>query len=456
MITIGVIIFTSWALYDRTSQILDANLRERLLSIVTTASTEFDSNDVEQLHVEEDWKKPEWAKVVHQMEKIRKNNSKILFVYMFRKSPTDPKNMEFVADSHSIDPYAKMDINNDGVIDDGDQLNWPGQPYDVTDIPETFEAYNGPTTNKDIYSDQWGPVLTGYSPIKDASGTVVAILAVDIKAGDFAIITSQTLQPFIIFIVVLSFIITLLLLTVIFFWNRNANYLKSLDKLKTEFLSLATHQLQSPLTSIIGYVSLLLEGIYGNLEVKQKEVLGNILDASKSLSHVIDDFLNVSKIESGGMRYEKIKFDFDEIVSSIVKELSIVAERKGMKIVYVNDKKGPYTVFGDKEKLKQVVLNLTDNAIKYSKQGTIKIEVGKIGRGVIFAVKDNGIGISKEGLATLFQKFARGSGSKMNTKGSGIGLYLAKEIAVAHGGAVWAESEGEGKGSVFFINLPMA
>ena len=124
-LTIIVIAFVSWTFYVKTSKVLDTNLRERLLSIATTAVVGFDPNDIEQLRVENDWKKPEWAKVVHQMEKIRKNNSNIVYVYMFRKTDTDPTKMEFVSDSHSIDPYAKIDANNDGVVDEKDQLQWP-------------------------------------------------------------------------------------------------------------------------------------------------------------------------------------------------------------------------------------------------------------------------------------------------------------------------------------------
>jgi signal transduction histidine kinase len=110
-------------------------------------------------------------------------------------------------------------------------------------------------------------------------------------------------------------------------------------------------------------------------------------------------------------------------------------------------------VNGDKEKIRQVVLNFIDNAIKYTKTGSVDVSVHKNGDKVVFAVKDTGMGMTPEIKATLFQKFARGDGARMNTTGSGLGLYLAKEIVEAHKGRVWVESDGAGKGSTFAMEL---
>lgn len=231
--------------------------------------------------------------------------------------------------------------------------------------------------------------------------------------------------------------------------------LKSLDKLKTEFLSLATHQIRSPLTAIKGYASMVIDGDFGVINDKAKEAVDRIFQSSNNLALIIEDFLNVSKIESGGMKYEKVNFDLAEIASFMAKDLSIVAEKHGLKLAYNDDKNAPYTVNGDKEKLRQIVLNFIDNAIKYTKTGSINVSLSRKKDKVIFAVKDTGVGITPEIMATLFQKFARGDGARMNTAGSGLGLYVAKEIVEAHNGRVWAESEGRDKGSTFFMELPI-
>lgn len=229
--------------------------------------------------------------------------------------------------------------------------------------------------------------------------------------------------------------------------------LKDLDRLKTEFLSLASHQLRSPLTAIKGYASMILEGDYGKTTKKVEEAVLKIFQSSNNLQIIVEDLLNVSKIEQGGMKFEMIDFDFAEVVKSVTKDLSINANTKNIKLDYVTDLNKKFIVNGDQIKLRQVVLNFVDNSIKYTKEGNIKTQIIEKDGKVIFSVKDTGVGITPDVIPTLFQKFNRGDGARMNTSGSGLGLYLAKEIVRAHGGRVWVESEGLGKGSTFFVEL---
>ncbi len=229
--------------------------------------------------------------------------------------------------------------------------------------------------------------------------------------------------------------------------------LKELDKLKTEFLSLASHQLRSPLTAIKGYSSMLVEGDFGKINDKAKEAADRIFTSSSNLAIVVEDFLSVSKIESGGMKYEMIDFDFSEIAESMAKYLSVTAEKKGLKLTYSNDKSAPYKVHGDKGKLQQIILNFIDNSIKYTKAGSIDINLSHKDGKVHLAIKDTGMGMTPEIKAKLFQKFARGEGGKVNPGGSGLGLYLAKEIAKAHKGDIGVDSPGLNLGSIFWLEL---
>ena len=234
--------------------------------------------------------------------------------------------------------------------------------------------------------------------------------------------------------------------------------LKSLDKLKTEFVSLASHQLRSPLTAIKGYASMLTEGDYGEINPTAMETINRIVESSNNLTLVVEDLLNVSKIEAGGMKYDMVKFDFGELAKKTVEELSVSAEKKGLKLVYNSEENKQCFVNGDKEKLRQVLVNLIDNAMKYTKNGEIKVEVKETrnqeGKDkIVLSVKDTGAGIAKEAINGLFKKFSRGEGAKLNASGSGLGLYLVKEIAEAHKGRAWIESEGLGKGSTFSVEL---
>ena len=237
---------------------------------------------------------------------------------------------------------------------------------------------------------------------------------------------------------------------------RDANEkLKSLDKLKTEFLSLAAHQLRSPLTAIRGYTSMLLEGSFGHVDDKQKEAIDRVFQSSTHLTNVVEDLLNVSKIEAGGMKYVMAPFDFEKVAHDLATDLSITASKKGLALTFDTDKKGPYTVNGDMEKIRQVVLNIIDNAIKYTMAGSILVKLNKNESLGVYRldVTDTGMGISPEEKEKLFGKFSRGEGGKTNTSGSGLGLYLAKQIAEAHGGRISIDSPGVGKGSTFSIEL---
>ncbi len=231
--------------------------------------------------------------------------------------------------------------------------------------------------------------------------------------------------------------------------------LKSLDKLKTEFLSLASHQLRSPLTAIKGYASMLSEGAFGPLQEKQDEAVKRVYASAQGLVNVVEDLLNVSKIEQGGMKYEFIPTDVRKLVLDLVNEMKIPAENKHLEFKADIPEHDAFMVTADPTKLKQVFLNLVDNSIKYTKSGFVRVSLTRDTnkKTVTFSVQDSGIGITEETKERLFQKFSRGEGGKLNTGGSGLGLYLAREIARAHKGDISIESDGT-SGATFSVSLP--
>ena len=230
--------------------------------------------------------------------------------------------------------------------------------------------------------------------------------------------------------------------------------LKTLDKLKTEFLSLASHQLRTPLTIIKGYASMLLEGSFGPLQGIQEEGVKPIYASAQGLTNIVEDLLNVSKIEQGGMQYELAPTDVSKIVKDLYKEMTIPAENKKLAFTLEVPPNDTFMATIDGLKMKQVFLNLTDNSIKYTQEGFVKIGLTREGKNIVFYVTDSGVGISPETKAKLFEKFSRGEGGKLNTTGSGLGLYLAREITRAHKGDIEILSEGLGKGSTFRALFP--
>ena len=194
-------------LYMRTSQLNLQRMKDQVKAIASTAAFQFDARDLDKLRVESDWKRPEWAKVVNQLREIRQSNEDIKFAYIFRKSFTDPKKIEFVADSHSINPFVNsdsdpsndIDFSGDGKIDEADELSWPGQEYkDAT--PVIFEAFNGPVTDDSAFTDQWGTVIAGHAPIKNAKGEAVAVVGIDMEYSQLAKFNAQTFTPILYFL----------------------------------------------------------------------------------------------------------------------------------------------------------------------------------------------------------------------------------------------------------------
>jgi signal transduction histidine kinase len=232
--------------------------------------------------------------------------------------------------------------------------------------------------------------------------------------------------------------------------------LKSLDKLKSEFISLASHQLRSPLTVIKGYASTLTDGVVGEMNPKQTEIVRHIYTSAQGLASLVEDFLSVTKIEQGGMKYIFEEVSAKEIVEDLAGDMKLVAEDKQLSFTCNVDHAESYLVNADKVKLKQVFLNLIDNSIKYTKKGFVKVDLTKDphAKTITFSVSDSGVGISLESRKRLFTKFGRGEAAPLNSGGSGLGLYLAWQIVKAHHGEIVVESEGEGKGSIFSVTLP--
>jgi signal transduction histidine kinase len=240
--------------------------------------------------------------------------------------------------------------------------------------------------------------------------------------------------------------------------------LQELDKQKTEFISFATHQLRSPLTAMKGHTSLLLEGDYGPVSAPVKEVVQTIFTSIKTMINIVEDYLNVSRIELGTMKYTLNDMDFKDLVQEVANEQKPNIEAKNLKWSVTFDATQTYKIKADPDKFKQVLMNTVDNSIKYTPEGSIALSLEKMvakdgpnaGKSVVrFKVADTGVGIRADVIPKLFQKFSRApKASEANIHGTGLGLFIAKEIMIAHGGRVWAESAGEGKGSQFYVEVP--
>jgi len=229
----------------------------------------------------------------------------------------------------------------------------------------------------------------------------------------------------------------------------------ALDEAKDEFISMASHQLRTPLTSIKGYISMVLEGDLGKTSPKQQMALKEAFGSSQRMAYLIADFLNVSRIKTGKFVIESKEVDLPKIVTEEITQLRDMAGARDLKLVY--DEPGVFPrVKLDDNKIRQVMMNMVDNAIYYTPdEGVITIQLYATADEIIFKVVDSGIGVPKREQHKLFTKFFRaGNAKKARPDGTGLGLFMAQKIVVEQGGAIIFDSV-EGKGSTFGFRFPL-
>lgn len=234
--------------------------------------------------------------------------------------------------------------------------------------------------------------------------------------------------------------------------------LKKLDQDKTEFMLITQHHLRTPLSVNAGFLDLLLNGQFGKIPAKIKHVILEVQESTQKEINVVNELLDVSSYQLGK---EMIRLDpnidIENLVEETLKDLKVEAENKGIYLKYTKEGVIP-KIPSDKTKLKLALTNIIDNCIKYTIEGGVAVSLKTENNKLLILIKDTGVGIPKETIPNLFnQTFHRGEqAQKMFAVGKGIGLFLSGKIIEGHHGKIWVESEGEGKGSTFHIELPVA
>lgn len=229
---------------------------------------------------------------------------------------------------------------------------------------------------------------------------------------------------------------------------------KLIEKMKTEFVSVAAHQLRTPLSAIKWTIRMILDGDVGEINEEQRELLEQTYISNERMIRLINDLLDVSRIEEGRLLYDQEDARIEDVLDSVIEASQEMLRNKNM-VLEVNKKETPKVKI-DKEKIGVVIQNLLENAIKYTEQGgKIKITLDNDEKNVIFKIEDSGVGIPKSQQDRIFTKFFRAENvTRMETNGTGLGLYTTKNIVQAHKGQIWFESE-ENKGTTFYFTIPI-
>ncbi|MEW6719817.1 MAG: ATP-binding protein [Thermodesulfobacteriota bacterium] len=229
---------------------------------------------------------------------------------------------------------------------------------------------------------------------------------------------------------------------------------ESADRLKSAFLATMSHELRTPLNSIIGFTGILLQRLSGPLTPEQEKQLGMVQGSARHLLELINDVLDLSKIEAGQLEIEAKPFVVRESVGHAVSMVAPQAEKKGLSLAWeVSPEAGE--MVGDRRRFEQILINLLNNAVKFTGKGRVRVECAVRGRELVTRVADTGIGIGKEDLEKLFQPFRQiDTGLTRNHEGSGLGLSICRKLVERMGGGISLESE-RGAGSVFTFTLPL-
>lgn len=237
---------------------------------------------------------------------------------------------------------------------------------------------------------------------------------------------------------------------------RDITLEQEVDRMKSEFISLASHQLRTPLSAIKTYSHMLFDGYMGDLTDAQKSTLNTVIGATNRMNELISTLLNITRMEGGTIAVKPKSFSLDSMASDVLKELSHVAEVKSIKLDLAVSPKSGITIHTDPVILKEVMINLASNAIKYTpSKGHVSIRMRKRGQNVVVEIADSGWGIPGRSQDQVFSKFFRAHNVvRRETTGTGLGLYLVKGLIDALGGRIWFSSK-EGEGSNFFFSLPL-
>lgn len=294
------------------------------------------------------------------------------------------------------------------------------------------------------------------TPIKDTvTQKKVALVNMKVSLADIDALTKRNLNLSLIFLVITIFLVLLLLVNHFRFFEYAILFrkLKEVDKMKDDFISVASHELKTPMAAIKGYISMMFEGVAGKFDQKAKTHLEKISSNVQRLDLLVTELLDVSRLEQGRMQFDLQPYDISKITQQTISALKDQADSKSLKLEEIRPQPLPQA-FIDPDRLRQVFDNLIGNAIKYTAKGGVTISYKIENGNILTIIKDTGIGMSPEDRKHLFEQFYRIKNEKTaDIPGTGLGLWIAREIVRRMNGEIYVDSM-ENVGSQFIVSIP--
>ncbi|MDR2554063.1 MAG: response regulator [Fibromonadaceae bacterium] len=416
---------------------MEYNIERRIVSVAEYLASSINAEELDKYQTKEDMELQSY-KDLHKKLLDFSKKADVLYAYYIRPMKDS---MQYIVDN---------DFNEETRVG----LDTP--PYDASSLPWLLTAREGRSVHSGLgnYTPGWEGLLTGYAPIFDQEGNVKAIAGVDIKDRDIAfarrMISILTVVQII--SVVLVFISGLLSLIRL---HREARKAEKANETKSRFLANMSHEIRTPMNAIIGMAELALRE---NMTSTAKEYISTVKQAGTNLLSIINDILDFSKIESGRLEIIPTNYMFSSLINDVVNIINMRLTDSKLRFEINIDSNIPNALLGDEMRIRQVLLNILSNAVKYTKKGFVSFSAsGEIIDDTVLLtieVADSGIGIKKENLEKLFKDFVRlDFTANKEVEGAGLGLAITKNFVSAMGGDIKVHSE-YGKGSTFIVKLP--
>lgn len=453
VIIVGFVAILGAYFYVRAETLMADQLRERLQSTASVAAGQFDADDIAAVVSADDRGSPSHRRLVDVLQRVRAMTPGVRYAYLVRATD-DADVVEFVADADEFRAAAELDLDGDGVVDEDEAPAEPGESYEIADMLEFKEGFGRPSVDAEVTYDRWGALISGYAPVRDADGRTVAVLGIDMDAGEFLDTARSIFSP-VAFLFVLLAGAMLASFTFSVTQRRRFEALRQLEAERTALLDLATHQLGMPLATFRWWLEILRERKVSETS-DDREAYDQLQLGVDRMDHIIRSLQDAARLQSDDLAYHAESVDPSSFAEEVVSSMRSAFELKKQRVTVVRGS-GVSPAMIDRKLMAGVLGELLENARGYSPAGSeITVRVSRVRSAARIEVVDQGCGIPADQIPRMFQKFTRGKNAYANKPvGNGLGLYICKGI-VERGGGTLSVSSVEGKGTTMTLDLPLA